>query len=113
MATHGSRIGRSWQIDNSGQEPAFCCFGATLRDFGRLGMLLANDGVANGKQIVPQEWVREATQPTPGYPHLKPGVDPPILAMATNFGCSPEASAGLPCRESVDRQSLLTLKSSS
>jgi len=79
----------SWQIDNSGQEPAFCCFGATLRDFGRLGMLLVNDGFPNGKQIVPREWVREATQPTPGYPHLKPGVDHPYFGYGYQFWVFP------------------------
>ena len=75
----GAESDASWIVDKSGQEAAFCCLGATLRDFARLGMLLANDGVANGKQIVPKEWVREATQPTPGYPHLKPGVAPPLF----------------------------------
>jgi CubicO group peptidase (beta-lactamase class C family) len=85
----GAESDASWQIDKSGQEAAFCCFGATLRDFGRLGMLLANDGVANGKQIVPQEWVREATQPTPGYPHLKPGVDHPYFGYGYQFWVFP------------------------
>jgi len=85
----GAESDASWTIDRSGQEAAFCCFGATLRDFGRLGMLLANDGVANGKQIVPQEWVREATQPTPGYPHLKPGVDHPYFGYGYQFWVFP------------------------
>jgi CubicO group peptidase (beta-lactamase class C family) len=85
----GAEWDASWRIDNSGQEVAFCFLGATLRDFGRLGMLLANDGVANGKQIVPQEWVREATQPTPGYPHLKPGVDHPYFGYGYQFWVFP------------------------
>jgi CubicO group peptidase (beta-lactamase class C family) len=85
----GAESDASWQIDKSGQEAAFCCFGATLRDFGRLGMLLANDGVANGKQIVPEEWVCEATQPTPGYPHLKPGVDHPYFGYGYQFWVFP------------------------
>ena len=85
----GAESDASWQIDKSGQEAAFCCLGATLLDFGRLGMLLANDGVANGKQILPQEWVREATQPTPGYPHLKPGVDHPYFGYGYQFWVFP------------------------
>jgi len=85
----GAESDASWQIDNSGQEVAFACFGATLRDFGRLGILLANDGVANGKQIVPEDWVREATQPTPGYPHLKPGVDHPYFGYGYQFWVFP------------------------
>jgi CubicO group peptidase (beta-lactamase class C family) len=85
----GAESDASWQIDKSGQEAAFCCLGATLRDFGRLGMLLANDGVSDGKQIVPQEWVHEATQPTPGYPHLKPGVDHPYFGYGYQFWVFP------------------------
>ena len=32
-----------------------------LRDYGRLGILLANDGAVGGKQIVPKEYLLEAT----------------------------------------------------
>jgi CubicO group peptidase (beta-lactamase class C family) len=31
---------------------------ATARDVARLGMLMANDGVVAGRQVVPREWVR-------------------------------------------------------
>jgi CubicO group peptidase (beta-lactamase class C family) len=79
----------SWIVDNSGQELAYCCLGATLRDYARLGMLLANDGFANGKQIVPKEWVHEATQPTPGCPHLKPGVATPYMGYGYQFWVFP------------------------
>jgi CubicO group peptidase (beta-lactamase class C family) len=36
-------------------------FNATLRDYGRLGILLANNGVAEGKQIIPKEYLLDAT----------------------------------------------------
>ena len=35
-------------------------FNATARDIGRLGLLMANDGAIDGKQIVPRDWVRRA-----------------------------------------------------
>jgi CubicO group peptidase (beta-lactamase class C family) len=35
-------------------------FNATARDVARLGLLMANDGVVNGKQIVPRDWVRRS-----------------------------------------------------
>ncbi len=70
-----SRIGTErdalWAIDAHGQEPAFCCLNITLRDYGRLGRLLAHDGAWNGLQVIPEEWVIEAT--TPAAPFLKPG----------------------------------------
>ncbi|MBL6928391.1 MAG: serine hydrolase [Rhodospirillales bacterium] len=69
----GAESSATWWVDKSGQEPAYDGLGATLRDYARLGVLLANDGAIGGNQIVPKKWVLEATQPTPGYPHLKPG----------------------------------------
>ena len=70
-----SRIGTErdalWAIDAHGLEPAFCCLNITLRDYGRLGRLLAHDGAWNGLQVIPQDWVIEAT--TPGAPFLRPG----------------------------------------
>jgi CubicO group peptidase (beta-lactamase class C family) len=36
-------------------------FNATLRDYARLGNLLANDGKRNGKEIIPQNFLKEAT----------------------------------------------------
>jgi CubicO group peptidase (beta-lactamase class C family) len=85
----GAESDASWIIDKSGQEAAYCFLGATLRDFGRLGMLPSNGGVANGKQIVHEEWVREATQPTPGYPHLNPGVATPYMGYGYQFWVFP------------------------
>lgn len=39
-------------------------FNATLRDFGRFGLMMLNQGKANGHQIVSPEWVAESTSPT-------------------------------------------------
>ncbi|MEJ2410835.1 MAG: serine hydrolase [Novosphingobium sp.] len=39
-------------------------FNATLRDFGRIGLMMLNNGKANGHQIVSPEWVAESTRPT-------------------------------------------------
>ena len=54
-------------------------FNATLRDYGRFGLMILNGGVADGKQVVPSDWVKQATggdhQPTApgallGYQYL-------------------------------------------
>ena len=60
-----SRIGTeapaSWVTDASGQETTYCCFNAVLRDWARFGMLLADDGAWEGQQIIPRQWVIDAT----------------------------------------------------
>jgi len=54
-----------------GREFSGAGFNATLRDFARVGLMMLNEGKANGHQIVSPEWVRESTRPTggpgPGY----------------------------------------------
>lgn len=36
----------------------------TTRDYARLGLMFAQDGRLNGRQIVPRDWVRASTAPT-------------------------------------------------
>jgi CubicO group peptidase (beta-lactamase class C family) len=67
----GAEADASWLIDKGGYEMAYAAFNATLRDYARLGMLLANDGMLGGKQIIPASWVRAAT--TPPAPQFRPG----------------------------------------
>jgi len=39
---------------------------ATARDLARFGLLLVNDGRAQGRQVVPQAWLTDARHPEPG-----------------------------------------------
>jgi len=57
----GAESDAAWAIDPTGQEAAYCCFIATLRDWARLGLMLANDGAWNGQQMVPRQWIVDAT----------------------------------------------------
>ena len=57
----GAESDAAWAIDSTGQEVAYCCFIATLRDWARLGLMLANDGIWNDQQIVPRQWLLDAT----------------------------------------------------
>jgi CubicO group peptidase (beta-lactamase class C family) len=68
----GAEADATWQIDRGGYETGFMGINATLRDWGRLGMLLANDGILDGRQIIPAAWVKAAT--TPESSHLRPGI---------------------------------------
>ena len=63
----GAEADATWNLDAGGHEIAFCCMNATLRDWGRLGMLLANDGALDGRQIIPAAWVKAATNPDAPY----------------------------------------------
>lgn len=38
-------------------------FNATLRDYGRIGMMMLNGGMANGNQVIPADWVKISTAP--------------------------------------------------
>jgi CubicO group peptidase (beta-lactamase class C family) len=44
-----------------------------LRDYARLGRLLAHDGAWEGKQIIPAQWMLEATTVRPSDGYLAPG----------------------------------------
>ncbi|MFY9316298.1 MAG: serine hydrolase [Burkholderiales bacterium] len=67
----GAEADATWLMDAGGYETGYMGLNATLRDWGRLGMLLAHDGMLDGRQIIPAEWVRAAT--TAEAPHLRVG----------------------------------------
>jgi CubicO group peptidase (beta-lactamase class C family) len=75
----GAEAEATWAIDRSGQEATYCCLTARSRDYARLGLMLANEGAWNGKQIVPRDWVAEATSASPERAHLMPGKATPFF----------------------------------
>jgi CubicO group peptidase (beta-lactamase class C family) len=68
----GAEANATWLLDKGGYEASYCCINATLRDYARFGMLLANYGELDGRQIIPAEWVKAAT--TAAAPYLRVGV---------------------------------------
>jgi CubicO group peptidase (beta-lactamase class C family) len=68
----GAEADATWIRSHDGLEVAAGSFNAVLRDYGRLGVLLANDGMAGDKQVVPKDYLLEATdwhrQPEPFAP---------------------------------------------
>jgi CubicO group peptidase (beta-lactamase class C family) len=62
----GMEADANWVTDGDGptaSEAIMCCFNATLREYARFGLLMAQNGVWQGKQLLPATWVKEATQP--------------------------------------------------
>ena len=57
----GAEADATWIRTRDGTESGGGNFNAILRDYGRLGILLANDGAVGGKQIIPREYLLEAT----------------------------------------------------
>lgn len=58
----GMESNATWSTDNkkNGIEKTFCCLNATAHDFAKFGRLYLNKGKWNGKQLVPEEWVKKA-----------------------------------------------------
>ena len=53
-----------WCLDHkNGLEKAYCCFNSNARDFARIGQLILNKGRWNGKQVVSEAFIDEATTP--------------------------------------------------
>jgi len=49
-----------------GREFTGAGFNATMRDYGRFGQMILDQGIANGRRIVPAVWIRGANAPTSG-----------------------------------------------
>ena len=73
----GAEADATWLIDRSGQEATYCCINVVLRDYARLGLLLAHDGNWRGRQIIPAAWIEDATRVPADQPHLRPGTATP------------------------------------
>jgi CubicO group peptidase (beta-lactamase class C family) len=60
----GMEADANWWLDSpDGVEIGGSGISATLRDYGRFGLFFMNNGVVDGKSILPEGWVKEATTP--------------------------------------------------
>ena len=71
---YGMEADAIWMLGRTGHEIAGCCISARLRDYARLGMFIMDGGIAGGAQVLPEDWISQATtkqadiaQPGRGY----------------------------------------------
>lgn len=80
-----------WRIAGDGQEMAGGGFSASLRDWGRLGLLVANDGRVDAQQVVPREYLLDATEVARQPAAFKPRTATPYLGYGYQFWLLPLA----------------------
>jgi CubicO group peptidase (beta-lactamase class C family) len=71
-APMGAEADAAWVLDAAGSEAAYCCLSARLRDWGRLGQLLLDEGQRDGRSVIPREWIAAATTVRAADGHLQP-----------------------------------------
>ena len=77
--TIGAEASANWLLDAQDFEVAHFGFNAVLRDYARLGRLLACDGAWEDKQIIPEQWMADATTVKSTDAYLAPGNAMPMF----------------------------------
>lgn len=63
-APFGMHSDATWWLESpDGLEVAGSGIHATLRDYARFGLFLMHDGIIDGKRVLPERWVAQATAP--------------------------------------------------
>jgi len=66
----GSEFEATWNVDRTdGTEKTFCCFNASARDYGRVGMLFLNGGYAGSTKVISKDWLNRLTNPVTTLDH--------------------------------------------
>ncbi len=85
----GSEHDAYWRIGGDGQEQAYGAFNASLRDWARLGLMLATDGKVGEQQIVAREYLLDATDPARQPDAFKPRKATPYFGYGYQFWIMP------------------------
>jgi len=67
----GNEQDASYIVDGLGEPMVLGGLNATTRDYARLGVLFRDNGLINGEQVIPAQWIKDSI--TPDAPHLMPG----------------------------------------
>lgn len=87
----GAETDALWRTDRTGLESASGNFNATLRDYARLGVLLAHDGLRpdTGQQVLPRDYLLEATDFKQHPAAFTPGQATPYYGYGYQFWTFP------------------------
>jgi CubicO group peptidase (beta-lactamase class C family) len=90
----GAEADGSWSTDSVGHELVDGSFSATLRDWGRLGLLVAQKGAIGSNQIIPEKYILDCRDTSGKFSYLAPGniPDKPLRAGYKNFFHLPNES---------------------
>lgn len=83
----GAEDTASFLVDAAGQEATYAFLHARLRDYGRLGLLLAREGRLGARQLVPADWIRSSTRAA--GPHTQPFVASGLFGYGQQFWVFP------------------------
>lgn len=86
----GAEQNAFWCTAKDRQEGAYFCFNAALRDWGRLGHLLARDGQVGDTQVIPKAYLLDATDPARQPDAFKPYRATPGLGYGYQFWLLPQ-----------------------
>jgi CubicO group peptidase (beta-lactamase class C family) len=78
-----------WVLSRDGQERTSGYFNASLRDWGRLGWMMAQDGRIAGRQIVPRDYVLAATDAQQQPEAFRPRKATPYFGYGFQFWLFP------------------------
>lgn len=89
----GAETSALWRTDRTGLELAAGYFNATLRDYARLGVLLANDGVRTDdperRPLINRDYLLDATDARRVAPPFRPGTATPYFGYGYKFWLYP------------------------
>ena len=89
MGAEQSALWRAYGVN--GMEKVSANFNATLRDYGRLGVVLANDGMRpdTKQQIIPKQYLEDATRADRQPEQFRPGKATPYFGYGYQFWMFP------------------------
>ena len=64
----GAKPATLWMDREGGMPKAYAFFQARPRDWLRIGLAIKNDGVVDGRQVIPAEWLTAMFSPSPNNP---------------------------------------------